>query len=75
MARFERVESRELLSVDHGMAGKAAQARLVAEPGGAAAVAAWLFHAAELPAARVPVAVLSGGNIDPELLARILTVT
>jgi threonine dehydratase len=53
----------------------AAQARLVAEPGGAAAVAAWLFHAAELPAARVPVAVLSGGNIDPELLARILTVT
>ena len=53
----------------------AQQARLVAEPGGAAAVAAWLFHAAELPAARVPVAVLSGGNIDPELLARILTVT
>jgi threonine dehydratase len=49
------------------------QARLVAEPGGAAAVAAWLFHAAELPAARTPVAVLSGGNIDPALLAEILT--
>ncbi|HJZ02666.1 MAG TPA: threonine/serine dehydratase, partial [Streptosporangiaceae bacterium] len=29
----------------------ARQARLVAEPGGAAAVAAWLFHAAELPTA------------------------
>jgi threonine dehydratase len=49
----------------------AKQARLIAEPGGAAAVAAWLFHAAELPAARGPVAVLSGGNIDPELLTRI----
>jgi threo-3-hydroxy-L-aspartate ammonia-lyase len=52
----------------------ATQARLIAEPGGAAAVAAWLFHAAELPAARTPVAVLSGGNIDPELLTRILAV-
>jgi threonine dehydratase len=45
-------------------------ARLVAEPGGAAAVAAWLFRRADLPAARRPVAVLSGGNIDPALLAR-----
>jgi threonine dehydratase len=51
----------------------ARQARLVAEPGGAAAVAAWLFHAAELPTASTPVAVLSGGNIDPALLAEILT--
>jgi threo-3-hydroxy-L-aspartate ammonia-lyase len=50
----------------------ATQARLIAEPGGAAAVAAWLFHGVELPAARTPVAVLSGGNIDPELLGRIL---
>ena len=51
----------------------ARHARLIAEPGGAAAVAAWLFHSAELPAARTPVAVLSGGNIDPALLAEILT--
>jgi threo-3-hydroxy-L-aspartate ammonia-lyase len=50
----------------------ARQARLVAEPGGAAAVAACLFHPAELPEARTPVAVLSGGNIDPQLLASIL---
>jgi threonine dehydratase len=50
----------------------ARQAGLVAEPGGAAAVAAWLFHAAELPPASTPVAVLSGGNIDPGLLARVL---
>jgi threonine dehydratase len=48
------------------------QARLIAEPSGAAAVAACLFHAAELPAAGTRVAVLSGGNIDPELLASIL---
>jgi threonine dehydratase len=50
----------------------ARHARLVAEPGGAAAVAACLFRAGELPAATTPVAVLSGGNIDPDLLARIL---
>ena len=50
----------------------ATQARLVAEPGGAAAVAAWLFRSAELPGATTPVAVLSGGNIDPKLLAEIL---
>ena len=49
-----------------------AQARLIAEPGGAAAVAACLFRSAELPKASTPVAVLSGGNIDPDLLARIL---
>jgi len=50
----------------------ALEARLVAEPGGAAAVAACLFRASELPAARITVAVLSGGNIDPVLLAEIL---
>jgi threo-3-hydroxy-L-aspartate ammonia-lyase len=51
----------------------ATEARLIAEPGGAAAVAACLFHAAELPVASTPVAVLSGGNIDPALLAATLT--
>ncbi|HLI40668.1 MAG TPA: pyridoxal-phosphate dependent enzyme [Streptosporangiaceae bacterium] len=50
----------------------ATRARLVAEPGGAAAVAAWLYRREELPAAAAPVAVLSGGNIDPRLLERIL---
>jgi threonine dehydratase len=50
----------------------ATQARLVAEPGGAAAVAACLFRSAELPQAKTPVAVLSGGNIDRQLLASIL---
>jgi threonine dehydratase len=50
----------------------AREVRLVAEPGGAAAVAAWLFHSGEMPAAVRPVAVLSGGNIAPELLAAVL---
>jgi threo-3-hydroxy-L-aspartate ammonia-lyase len=50
----------------------ALEARLVAEPGGAAATAAYLFHRDELPAARTTVAVLSGGNINPALLADIL---
>ncbi|HET7243612.1 MAG TPA: threonine/serine dehydratase [Streptosporangiaceae bacterium] len=49
----------------------ATRARLVAEPGGAVAVAAWLFRR-DLPSARAPVAVLSGGNIAPALLAGIL---
>jgi threo-3-hydroxy-L-aspartate ammonia-lyase len=53
----------------------ATQARLVAEPGGAVAVAAWLHHRDELPQASTPVAVLSGGNVDPALLAGILTDT
>lgn len=47
-------------------------ARLVAEPGGAVAVAAFMFRQDQLPAARRPVAILSGGNADPELLASVL---
>src|SRR5258708_3934097 len=48
-------------------------ARLVAEPRGAVAVAACLFHASELPRASRRVAILSGGNVDPGLLAEILS--
>jgi threo-3-hydroxy-L-aspartate ammonia-lyase len=57
----------------------ATHARLVAEPGGAAAVAAAMFRSpAELGlagggAGGPLVAILSGGNIDPALLARVLT--
>ncbi|WP_213451453.1 threonine ammonia-lyase [Rhizomonospora bruguierae] len=49
----------------------ARNARLVVEPSGAVAVAAYLRHRAELPAGRA-VAVLTGGNIDPALLAGVL---
>jgi threonine dehydratase len=49
----------------------ARQARIVAEPSGAVTTAAYLNRAAELPAGRT-VAVVSGGNIDPALLAKVL---
>jgi len=47
--------------------------RLVPEPSGAVSTAALLFHADELPAYRKAVAVVSGGNVDPALLAEVLT--
>jgi threonine dehydratase len=50
-----------------------AATRLVPEPSGAVAVAALLFHAAELPHYTKAVAVVSGGNVAPELLAEVLT--
>ncbi|MEK6573606.1 MAG: threonine/serine dehydratase [Chloroflexota bacterium] len=50
----------------------ALDARIVAEPSGAAAFAAWLYHQRELPAAAHNVAVISGGNVEPELLARVV---
>ena len=50
-----------------------AATRLVPEPSGAAATAALLFHAAELPDYRKAVAVVSGGNVDPGLLVEVLT--
>jgi threonine dehydratase len=50
-----------------------AATRLVPEPSGAVAVAALLFHAKELPAYTKAVAVVSGGNVAPELLAEVLT--
>ena len=50
-----------------------AATRLVPEPSGAVAAAALLFHASELPRYTTAVAVVSGGNIDPALLAEILT--
>lgn len=45
--------------------------KLAAEPSGAVAVAAFLFHRAELPQTTKNVAVVSGGNIDPALKAEI----
>lgn len=49
-----------------------ATARLVPEPSGAVAVAALLFHGRQLPAYRNAAAVVSGGNVDPTLLAEVL---
>lgn len=50
-----------------------AATRLVPEPSGAVATAALLFHADELPVYRKAVSVVSGGNVDPALLAEVLT--
>ncbi|KKK06977.1 threonine/serine dehydratase [Micromonospora sp. HK10] len=46
-------------------------ARLVAEPSGAVALAARLFHRDELPPGPT-VAVVTGGNVDPAVLAGVL---
>ena len=48
-------------------------ARIVAEPSGAVTFSAVLFHLDELPASQKTVAVVSGGNIEPHLLAQIIT--
>src|SRR3984885_6643346 len=52
-----------------------AATRLVPEPSGAVATAALLFHGDELPNYRKAVAIVSGGNVDPALLAQVLTET
>jgi len=45
--------------------------KTVAEPSGAVSVAALMFRRDELPKTSVNVAVISGGNIDPQLLQEI----
>jgi threonine dehydratase len=49
-----------------------ATARLVPEPSGAVTTAALLFHAHELPPFRNAVAIVSGGNVAPEILTKVL---
>ena len=51
----------------------ALRVRLVAEPSGAVTFAAHLFHREELPTSRLTVAVISGGNVEPGLLAEVLS--
>ena len=40
----------------------------IAEPSGAVATAGFIFHAKELPRTGLNVAIISGGNIEPEML-------
>ena len=49
----------------------AANSKTTAEPSGAVAVAAFLFHRDELPRTKLNVAIISGGNIEPQMLADI----
>ena len=64
------VEEEEILEA---MRRLALRVRLVAEPSGAVTFAAHLFHRDELPASRLTVAVISGGNVEPALLAEVLS--
>jgi threonine dehydratase len=47
----------------------AANPDTVAEPSGAVATAGFIFHAKELPKTRLNVAIISGGNIEPQMFA------
>ncbi len=47
-------------------------ARILAEPSGAVTTAAAMFHAEELPQSRKTVAVVTGGNVEPQLFSDIL---
>jgi threonine dehydratase len=64
------VTEREILEA---MRRLALRVRLVAEPSGAVTFAAYLFHREELPTSRLTVAVISGGNVEPDLLADVLS--
>lgn len=57
--------------IEQAMARLAANPRTVAEPSGAVAVAGFLFHRHQLPHVSTHVAVISGGNIEPRMLAEI----
>jgi len=46
----------------------AANSNTIAEPSGAVAAAGYLFRRDQLPDAKVSVAIISGGNIDPTML-------
>src|SRR5438874_78377 len=48
-----------------------ADPQTMAEPSGAVASAAWLFHPESLPDPQNTVAIISGGNIDPALLNKV----
>ena len=49
----------------------AADPKTLAEPSGAVAVAAFLFHRDQLPRTTMNVAVISGGNVEAEMLAEL----
>src|SRR6201996_7637014 len=59
--------------IEQAMRRIAWDARLIAEPSGAVATAALLFHRRELPPHRTAVAIISGGNAEPATLLRVLS--
>jgi len=57
--------------IHEAMRRLAQNSKTVAEPSGAVAVAGFLFHRDELPKTVLNVAVISGGNIEPQMLAEV----
>ena len=57
--------------IGQAMRRLAANPKTVAEPSGAVAVAGFLFRDKELPRGTIHVAVISGGNIEPGMLAEL----
>jgi threonine dehydratase len=57
--------------IQEAMLRLAANPKTVAEPSGAVAVAGFLFRREQLPKNRVHAAVISGGNVEPEMLKRL----
>jgi threonine dehydratase len=68
----ERVITVTEHEIEQAMRRIAWDARLIAEPSGAVATAALLFHRQELPPHRTAVAIISGGNAEPATLLRVL---
>lgn len=62
------VTENEILDATRALSGNP---KTIAEPSGAVAAAAFMFHSAELPRTANNVAVISGGNIDPRLLSEL----
>ncbi|MEV0152875.1 threonine/serine dehydratase [Micromonospora sp. NPDC050686] len=69
--RLDRIVTVGEEEIAAAMGRLAREARLVAEPSGAVALAARLFHPDELPPGRT-VAVVTGGNVEPAVLASAL---
>ena len=68
----ERIVTVTEREIEQAMRSIAWEARLIAEPSGAVATAALLFHQQELPPHRCAVAIVSGGNAEPATLLRVL---
>ena len=68
----ERIVTVTEQEIEQAMRHIAWDARLIAEPSGAVATAALLFHQKELPPHRVAVTIISGGNAEPATLLRVL---
>jgi len=59
------------LEIRQAMQWLATNPKTIAEPSGAVAVAGFLFHQEQLPRTSMNVAIISGGNIDPQMLQEI----